>query len=305
MNFIVTTLLGLLAISAPVKNTPIDSIPFVVEKDNRIYTYLKVNNTDSLYFLIDTGASDMVINANHLSKVNMEFDAKAANMGAAGQSEVALSTNNRVVWGQHETQPLEFIAIPFPGAKWDGVLGLSLMKQFVVEINYSDKRIYLYDKRSYNNPSANRLKISYAHGVPVVPVSVKTADEKTRELRLELDTGSDRVLDLNTSYVNQHNLLAIYPRPFAKSTVSGSDGNTGTILEDYFTQVNLSNFELYRIPGGLAQIPFGIMNSTEIDGVLGNLLLKRFNLIFDFERNYLYLTPNNYIHSPFYSFLLD
>lgn len=285
------------------QNTPIASIPFQLEDDNRIYTYLKVNKSDSLYFLVDTGASDMVINSEILSKVDMNFNSTVSNMGTTGVNQVKLSTDNTVLWGTQALKNLDFISIPYPNEKWDGVLGLSLLTRFVVKIDYSTMLIYLYDRDKYQNSSSSKVKISYAHNVPIIEVKIKTVDNKTRNLRLELDTGSDRVIDISTSYVKRHRLLDVHPKAFATSTVTSSDGNSGKILNHYFPVVTISDFELYKIPGGLAQIDFGIMNSDEIDGIIGNWFLKRFNLTLDFENDYLYLEPNNNLHTAYYKFL--
>ena len=245
----------------------------------------------------------MVVNSEVLWKFDITLNSTASNTGATGENIVELSTGNTVVWGKHETKPLDFVAIPYPDALWDGVLGLSLLKQFVVELNYDDMHVYLYDKKRYKSTASNKVILTYAHGVPVVKAMVKTADQKTRSLRLEIDTGSDRILDISTHIVNTHHLLKFYPKPFAKSTVMSSDGNSGDIINDFFPMVELGGFEFYKIPGGLAQVPNGILNKPDIDGMLGNWFLKRFNLTFDFENDYLYLRPNNYVHSAYYEFL--
>lgn len=304
MKTYILVFFSLISFALLAQNIPIDSIPFKLENDNRIYTYLKVNKSDSLFFLFDTGASDMVINSERLSKVNMNFNSTKSNMGTTGVNSVKSSTKNVVLWGTQELKNLEFISISYPNEKWDGVLGLSLLKQFVVRIDYKTMLIYLYDKNTYESLNDNRLKINYAHKIPIVEVKIKTIDNKTHNLRLELDTGSDRIIDISTTYVNSHRLLDIYPTAFATSTITSSDGNTGTILNNYFPKVTISDFELYNIPGGLAQINFGIMNTNEIDGVIGNWFLKRFNVTLDFKNNYLYLEPNNHLHTAYYEFLI-
>ena len=43
----------------------------------------------------------------------------------------------------------------------------------------------------------------------------------------------------------------------------------------------------------------------EMDGVMGNNLLKRFNLVYDSQNGYLYLIPNNLLYTPFYDCLLQ
>lgn len=285
------------------QSKPIDSIAFKLEKDNRIYTYLKVNNSEPLYFLLDTGASDMVMNSKKLSKVSMNFNSSITNIGTTGENNVALSTKNNVSWGNQKVKNIKFISIPYPNEKWDGVLGLSLLQKFVIKVDYDKMYIFLYNKKNYQNSNINKIKINYSHQVPIVSVKVETIDYKAHLLNLEIDTGSDRIMDISTNYVNHHKLLEIYPKAFATSTVTSSDGNSGKILNNYFNKVIISNFEFYKIPGGLSQIKFGIMNKKGIDGIIGNWFLKRFNLTFDFENDYLYFEVNNNLHTPYYKFL--
>jgi hypothetical protein len=289
------------------KNIPIDTIPFILEKDNRIYTYCKVNNSDSLYFLIDTGASDMVIRTNRLSKVKMNFDSELQNMGVTGTNTVKVSTNNIFSWGDQNIEESSFIAIPYPNEKWDGVLGLSILKRYVIKIDYDTKQIYLYNKDNYQAPNKKGLKITYKHNVPFVDVEIETIDNKNSTLSLELDTGSDRIIDISTSYVNSNKLLDVYTTTFATTKVSGSsDGNNnGVIYNVYFPKVKIADYELYKIPGGVAQIQNGIMNMNGVDGMIGNWFLKRFNLTFDFKNNYLYLEPNNHLHTRYFNFLTN
>ena len=287
------------------QNIPVDSIPFKLEKDNRIYTYCKVNESDTLYFLIDTGASDMVINSEIISKVDMSFSSSVENIGATGKNTVKASTENIFLWGNQKIKNTMFIAIPYPNEKWDGVIGLSILKQYVVEVNYDLMLIYLYDKNSFQTPNSDKLKINYSHNVPIIELDIETIDNNTHTLKLELDTGSDRIMDISTRYVNSSKLLNVYKSAFATSTITSSDGNSGIIYNVYFPKVKLSGLELYKIPGGLSQVQFGIMNTNEIDGIIGNWFLKRFNMTLDFKNDYLYLEPNNYIYTPFYGFLTE
>jgi hypothetical protein len=302
--FLLLIVLLFFSVLSVAQNRPIDSIPFKLEKDNRMYTYVKVNKSDSLYFLIDTGASDMVINSTRLSKVQMTFDGEVQNTGTTGVNKIKSSTKNLFSWGNQLLKNVQFIAIPYPNERWDGVLGLSVLKQYALKIDYDRMQLYLYDKNTFKREKKSKLKIRYINKVPIVRVKVRTIDNKVHSLNLEVDTGSDRIIDISTAYVNKHNLLDVYQNSFATSTVTSSDGNSGVILNNYFTSVTIYNYELYKIPGGLAQINFGIMNSSEIDGIIGNWLLKRFNMTFDFKRDYLYLEPNNYTYTAFYEFLI-
>lgn len=66
MLFRITTFcLAILSFSANarmVNNEPVGEIPFAISGDSRIYVTAFVNGSDSLRFLVDTGASSIVLN---------------------------------------------------------------------------------------------------------------------------------------------------------------------------------------------------------------------------------------------------
>lgn len=47
-----------------------------------------------------------------------------------------------------------------------------------------------------------------------------------------------------------------------------------------------------------------MQSKEDIDGMIGNNFLKRFNIVIDFKNNKLYLQPNNFYYTPFYDFLV-
>lgn len=285
-------------------NVPSGSIPFELGKASRIYVKGSVNGSGPLLFLFDTGATSMVINSNSLKGVPMEFNETVVNYGATGSNEVRKSTENTFSIGQKSFKHAPFVAIPYGPGHWDGVLGLWFIQQQVTEVNYTDRKIYLYPHGSYTPPEgAIRLKIEYVMGIPVVPVQV-TVNGKTHQLRLSVDTGSDRVLDLNTPFVKKHRLLGSQT-PFCISSISSSDTNTGTLENVIFDNIQLGSFKLPLIPGAFSTVTSGIQSMAEMDGVMGNNLLKRFNLVYDAKEGYIYLIPNNLVYTPFYDCLLQ
>lgn len=289
--------------SAQEANVPIDSIPFELGTASRIYVKGSVNGSRPLRFLFDTGATSMVISTNSLKGVPMEFNETVVNHGATGSDEVRGSTENQFAIGGRSLEHVPFIAIPYSPDQWDGVLGLWFIQRQVTEVNYTDRKIYLYPHGSYTPPAnAIRLKIEYVMGVPIVPAQV-TVNGKTHQLRLSVDTGSDRVLDLNTPFVKKHHLLGSQT-PFSISRISSSDSHTGVLENVMFDSIQLGGCKLPLIPGAFSTVTSGIQSIAEMDGVMGNNLLKRFNMVYDSREGYIYLIPNNLLYTPFYDCLL-
>ena len=125
-------------------NTPAASIPFELGTASRIYVKGNVNGSRPLRFLFDTGATSMVISTNSLKGVPMEFNETVVNHGATGSDEVRGSTENKFTIGGRSLEHVPFIAIPYSPDQWDGVLGLWFIQRQVTEVNYTDRKIYLY-----------------------------------------------------------------------------------------------------------------------------------------------------------------
>lgn len=59
-----------------------------------------------------------------------------------------------------------------------------------------------------------------------------------------------------------------------------------------------------KVAGAFSTLTSGMLSKKDIDGMMGNKFLKRFNMFIDFRNNKIYLQPNNYYYTPFYDSLI-
>lgn len=301
--------LCLLSLSAWAEETPADTIPFELGADNRLYVTAYINELDDrpLRFLLDTGATDVVLNSNSPRTEGLAaFTGSVENSGANSVETIPSTEPSQVVrMGSRAISGLKLIAIPYPPDAWDGVLGLSYLRNFDVRIDYRRKSILLYelgDGQKAASDKAVKLKMDYRLGVPVIPVGVRV-NGVDHLVSVEVDTGSDRVFDLNTPFVRRNGLLGTQ-KPFAISRIAGTVKNGGELQNVYFDSVTLGGtLTLPRIPGAFSTVTTGVQASDVMDGVLGNNFLQRFNQLYDFKNNFLYLEVNDRLYTPFYDFL--
>lgn len=282
-----------------------DTIPFEIGADRRIYVQVQLNgNTHrSFRFLFDTGATDIVLNAS-LPEVmaQAKFTQEVHNQGATSAEVIpSTSADQQLLLGHNNVKGLTFIAIAYPPEAWDGVLGLSFMKCFDIAIDYNRRQMYLYPPGKAPRPGEEGLPFTYRAGVPVVPV-VAYINGKRHALQVELDSGSDRVLDINTPYVEHHRLRGTLP-VFAVSSIAGTGTANGQLENVFFDKLTLGPATFPLLPGAFSTLKSGLQASTEMDGVAGNNLLQRFNQLWDFRNQKLYLTVNHRYYLPFYDFL--
>lgn len=300
----------LLSLSLRAEVVPLDTIPFELGTDNRLYVTVYINGQDDrpLRFLLDTGATDVVLNSNSLRTEGLAtFTGSVENSGANSVETIPSTESSQVVrMGSRAISGLKLIAIPYPPDAWDGVLGLSYLRNFDVRIDYRRKSIFLYELGDGQKAASDkdvRLKMDYCLGVPVVPVGVRVGGVDYL-VSVEVDTGSDRVFDLNTPFVRRNGLLGTQ-KPFAISRIAGTVKDGGELQNVYFDSVTLGDaLTLPRIPGAFSTVTTGVQASDVMDGVLGNNFLQRFNQLYDFKNNYLYLEVNDRLYTPFYDFLV-
>ncbi len=280
-------------------------IPFRLAGDSRIYVSATVNGSDTLNFLVDTGASSLVLNTNSPKlQGHIHNGGKAENLGASGVNSVEYSNDNIVTVGSIKYEQAGCAHIPYPADYWDGVVGLNALGAFNIEINYDDFKIYCYSKDEPIDVAESLIAFpfEYRYDVPFITVPAKI-NGSVYDLLLEVDTGSDRVIDLNTPFVNVHNLLDTQ-KPFAISRIASSDGGSGELKNVFFDEVRIGQYVLPKVAGAFSTLTEGMQSKSDIDGTLGNNFLKRFNMVIDFAGQVIYLQPNNYLYTPFYDFLV-
>ena len=143
---------------------------------------------------------------------------------------------------------------------------------------------------------------TYKYDVPFIQLPIKL-NGTLYNLLLEVDTGSDRIIDLNTPFVDKNNLLEIQ-KPFAISRITSSDGNDGELKNVFFDEVVVGPYIMPKVAGAFSTLSTGMQSKEDIDGMIGNNFLKRFNMVIDFTSKMLYLQPNNFYYAPFYDFLI-
>lgn len=295
---------ALLAADAVSMARELARIPFSLGTDSRIYVSCRVNDSDTLRFLFDIGATDMVVNtASPRAGFTMCFDSEVTNSGASGSGVVPASSDNEFYIGGMSAGGLRFIGIEYPPEAWDGVVGLSFIGKYPFRIDYGSMEIVLYDSDGFVPPRDGvPVRVSFVLGVPVIPVSL-SVNGSVYDVLVELDTGSDRVFDLNTPFVRDHGLLGSQS-PFAISRISSSDSGSGELLNVYFDWVSLGGWCLYRVPGAFSTVSEGVQASDLMDGVLGNNLLQRFDAVYDLPHGLVWFEPNDLLYKPFYDFLI-
>jgi hypothetical protein len=265
------------------------AIPFELV-DDHVYVRVCIDNSPPLFFLLETGAEPLDVYVS-TDKVSLSLPGVVL----SGQSLMVASLDTAQDCLGDAPDDKRDQDVPFGlGAKegkpivMDGVLGKGFFNSFVVEIDYAERLINLYDPHDYKYTGRGKsfsLEMD-PHNI-FVRAQVKAQGRPPVKARLIVDTGAGTALRLTMPFAEAHKLLP----PTEKLSAVASCGIGGYAKEKSLVglleAVQLGHFELSNPVTVFYQDPA----AQGYDGLLGGSALRSFKVIFDYSRSRMILEP--------------
>ena len=281
--------------------------------NNLIVIPVEVNGVP-LSFLLDTGVSKAIIfnfvNLSSELKINQTQQIFLRGLGEGESVEALRSKNNIFKIGDAVSIGQDVFAIfdpslnftPQLGIPIHGIIGYDLLKDFVVEINYSKKQIVLHDPQFYKPKKCKNCEtfdLEFSGNKPFIDGNVNIlGNSKSVPVKLLIDSGGSDALWLFENSVENINVPEKFFDDFLGRGLSGSV---------YGKRSKISSFSIGTFL--LESVNTAFPDSTSIsvakkfkerNGSLGGEILKRFNVIFDYPNKKISLRKNSNFKAPFY-----
>lgn len=276
-------------------------IPFELN-GNHIFLQGRVNNSEPLWFVLDTGSSNSVMNADRARELGLKIRGGFHATGAGGTvasgaaSEVTfklgdVSLDNLTV-GVVQLNSLEDVA----GRSMDVVLGSDLFKKFVVEIDYETKHLNLYEPKNFVYKGAGEiLPLTFSNNHPYVRARVALPGRDAIEGEFIVDLGANAALTLLPSFIEKYQIL----KSVTKTIVTRGRGVGGEV-ELPVGRVNSLQLGRFRFDNLVTGFPqSGTFGREGKAGNIGAGIMRRFKVIFDYSRQRMILEPNKNYAEPF------
>lgn len=284
-------------------------IPFKMI-NNLIFIPLKVNKVE-LYFLLDSGVEETILfsmeEKKEVSLFNVEKIALRG-LGSETSIEGLKSTNNTLeVSGLKSKNHLLYIVLDqgfnlssHIGIPVNGIIGYSFLKSNLVEINYERKRITVFKD---NEKNRKRIVNKYQM-VPITieklkPYVLGSAIIESAEIptKLLIDIGNSDAIWL---FENKGKSINIPAKNFEDYLGKGFSGD----VEGRRAQIKKFEFSIFKFNNPIVAFPdaSSLKNVRMVKdraGSIGAEILKRFNLVFDYPNQQLFLRKNHSYSSPF------
>ena len=274
---------------------------------HHLYCEVKLRDSIPARMIFDTGSTDLLLDSTfYTEKFGKEGKLQKAMLGGAGDGYEAANID-RSGWEYRigEETKREDMAIivnlrKITGEGTDGIFGMEFMKDRRVEFNYEDGYMrFLPDEEVIGN-DFTRIQCKWLDGSMriIMPLSMTLADGHDFAGNFLIDTGMSGTLSLNSSTAEK--LRRTGTVPDARRMVYNVGGIGGS-REDYVFKssgISLGGHTIKEVRVTWSGNKQGSQADTRYDGIIGNELLDRFDVIFDFKECVVYLRPNGRFYAP-------
>jgi hypothetical protein len=257
---------------------------------------------DSLNFILDTGSGGISLDSTTVNRLKIKtYMSDRTIRGIAGIRKVRFAYNNILRLPGLSVDSLDFhindydLLTSVYGEKIDGIIGYSFLSRYIVRINYDSMSISVQTKGRIKYPRGGFLIKPFIVNIPITTATVKDNNEVNS--RFYFDTGAGMCLLLSSDFVADSMLL----RSKRKWLVSQAEGLGGKapMKQGVIKQVKVGPYKFRNVPAYIFDDEFNITSYPYLGGLLGNDLLRRFNLILNYDKKDIHLLPNSHFREQF------
>jgi predicted aspartyl protease len=277
--------------------------------DGHIIVPVSVNGSEPLRFVLDSGASATVILESSSTKslpLNMGAAMTVSGVGTGEDPQAYIIEDTNLTVGSVHLQGLSVVYLPLDSVPFfdnldevyfDGVIGAPFFKRLLVEIDYDQQKIVfsepdtLQTRLDASGDAWQALPLQIISGLPYLTTQISTQHDVITTVKLLVDTGYRGPISLTPE---SHDEI---DEP-AKFFVLVSQGISGEVV----SHVGLSQFllmgdsTLHAVPVSYAIT--GGENDDDSNGLIGSDVLGKFNLIFDYSGEQVFIAPNQHFLVP-------
>jgi hypothetical protein len=181
------------------------------------------------------------------------------------------------------------------GVKIDGIIGYSFLQRYIVKINYDSSNIEVYTPGSIRYPRGGYLLNPSISGIPIFGARVK--DAVARSGNFYFDTGAGLCFIMSEDYVRDSSILR-KGKKIITTQVEGMGGKKPMKLSTV-NEIRIGPYRFKKVPAYIFKDEFKITAYPLTGGLIGNDLLRRFNLVINYGENQIHMLPNKHFFESF------
>ncbi|MFZ9694925.1 MAG: aspartyl protease family protein [Chitinophagaceae bacterium] len=282
---------------------PLTRIPFLHVTGGVIIIQAQLApHEDTLQFIFDTGSSGISLDSATASYLGCKPTHDGLLIrGIAGVREVAQLRQQTLTIGDLKTDSLDFyindysVLTSIYGVRIDGVIGYAMLSRYIVSIDYEKQFMEWYAPGPFLYPKKGLLLQPQINRLPTYPFTIQELQTKNYPLLIDIGAG------LNVLFSERFAQEAGVLDRTRKSWITSGEGIGGQIelRLTILRSLRIGPYRFKKIPVTIFEDRFNVTNYPQWAGLIGNDLLRRFNIVFNYPEGEIHLRPNRFYFDDF------
>jgi hypothetical protein len=268
----------------------IDSIPFVLTEYNNIVVKAVVNGRDSLALMLHTASNSVDLTTKAVQQIkSIRFNGAVDSIKSwGGQSNTArFSDSNLLQIGNTQWKNISIWEDENSGQHTDGKFGINLFKGKVLELDYDNRLIRVLETLPADLASYTKMKLINVGSQPFIEADciIKGLHYPNKFL---IHSGFPGAILFDDKFAAD-NKLDEKLQLLGEKKLKDSYGNVLITKQALLPLLKIDSIAFEDIPVGFFQGAIGRQKMS----IIGADMLRRFNIVLDAGRTWIYLKPNS------------
>ena len=267
-----------------------------------ILLHAKLNDIATpLNFILDTGSGAASLDSATAEEFKIpHVPSGKVVSGVAGMRPVDFSKNNRLTLPGLTIDSLNLYINDYQvlssvyGEKIDGILGYSVLDRYIVKLNYDSLYLSFYSPGRIRYPEGFLLHPIFT-ALPIQSLTIN--DRRKIEANFYLDTGAGLCFLISKQFEDDSSFLKRRRKPVSIQ-VEGMGGRKH-MLVTLIKSLQIGPYHFNRIPTNILDDEYNVTSYPFLGGLIGNDLLRRFNVILNYPKREVHIVPNSHFEDPF------
>jgi hypothetical protein len=257
---------------------------------------------DSLNFILDTGSGGISLDSVTAAFLGVETVPSGRTIrGIAGVKEVQFAYNHRLNLPGLSIDSLDFHINDYEmlsgvyGIRVDGIIGYSFFRRYILGVDFDKKLIKVYPPGNFTYPKGGHVIRPAIAALPMQFAEV--TDNTSVSGRFYIDTGAGLCLLLNDKYASDSAIFA--PGKTIYKSVAEGIGGKKEMRVTVVRKFKLGPYKFRKMPTYIFDDEFNVTSYPFLGGLIGNDLLRRFNMVINYGKSEFHLLPNKSYQEAF------
>lgn len=285
------------------KATLITRFPFSLLSGGIIIVQARLDDfPDTLNFIMDTGSGGISLDSAVVDYLKLvKTPSERMLRGIAMMRKVSYVTNRTLHLNDLDIEHLDFhindydLLTSVYGVRIDGIMGYSFLSRYIVKVDYDKNMLEIWSSGKIRYPRSGITLKPVINGIPVFDAVI--SDSRVINSRFYFDSGAGLCILLSEEFAKDSSILVSGKRVLL--TQAEGIGGKKPMKLTTVREVKIGKYRFRKVPTHIFHDDYNVTSYPLLGGLIGNDLLRRFNLIINYADKEIHLTPNTHFRDPF------